>query len=496
MRARKLGTKRRVVWFGILVLICVAAGVVFLLLAVHQVHGIPSDEARITDVAALSEGGFDGILLSMYTPEAFSGEDFNYYRGVPTLQAFHSFQNLADIGDYLEQCFNCNPDLTSVFIGLDAYAVSSLYSNHASLYIKDYERYLLKYVQAHSGTQFEFLLPSYSLEFLKGIPKVKFEEIITSYRNLVNLCITYSNVSVYFMGYEEWLIANPSNYSSAEYCTPDIVHVALVHIFQNDYYALKPDNMEGRFEQLTKLVQAPTIDYPDLTQWCMVFFGDSILAYFSGSCSIPGVVGGLTGAQVYNCAQGGIPASEEPGAIFSARLMVERFLAQDASGLDEDYDFIHGLNKYMGEPHDDKNYCFVLSFGLNDYFGGHPVENPDDSYDPRTYAGALRTGIRILKEAYPDAQIILMTPSYTIEFSEGQEIKSEVGGVLMEYVDAAIRVAEDMDVVCINNYADSGIDKDTQAQYLADGTHPNERGAFLLGNRIIQEMAAVIAADQ
>lgn len=126
MRAGKPGVKRGVVWLGILFLICVAAGGSFLFWAVHQVHGIPSDEARIMDVAALSEGGFDGVLLSMYTPEAFSGEDFNYYRGVPTLQAFHSFRNLADIGDYLEQCFNCNPDLTSVYIGLDAVKLTKI----------------------------------------------------------------------------------------------------------------------------------------------------------------------------------------------------------------------------------------------------------------------------------------------------------------------------------------------------------------------------------
>ena len=494
MRARKLGGKRSVAWLGILFLVCVAAGVVFLLWSVHQVHGVPTDEARIADVAALAKGGYDGVLLSMYTPEAFPGEDFNHYRGVPTLQAFHAFKNLADIGDYLEQCFNCNPDLSSVYIGFDAYAVSSLYGNHASLYIKDYENYLLKYAQTHSDTQFELLLPSYSLAFLQGMPEDEYEEIITSYRNLVNLCIPYDNISVYLLGYEEWLIANPGNYSNAKHCIPDVVHAVLVRTFRDDYYVLEPDNMEGRFEQLKKLVQAPTIDYPDLSQWCMVFLGDSILQYITGSYSIPGVVGGLTGAQVYNCAQGGIPASESPGAVFSARLMVERFLAQDISGLDEDDNFVHGLTGYGEENHDGKKYCFIIKYGTNDYYGGHPVENPEDGYDLETYAGALRTSIRTLKEAYPDAEILLLTPLYTTYFSEGEKINSEGGGVLTDYVDATLRIAEDMDVVCINVYADSGIDKDTQAQYLADGCHPNEKGAYLLGNRIIEEMAAVIAA--
>ena len=121
-------------------------------------------------------------------------------------------------------------------------------------------------------------------------------------------------------------------------------------------------------------------------------------------------------------------------------------------------------------------------------FCGYPVENPADAFDAGTYAGALRTGISTLQEAYPEAVIILLTPTYTSEFTGGTGVNGKTGGILTDYVEAAISVAQDMGVICINNYTDSGINADTQRKYLSDGTHPNETGALLLGRRILEEM--------
>lgn len=491
MKSLKREKKRGIVPAGVFFLLCVAAGLIFLLWFLHRIHGVPSDAVREADFAALSREDYDGVLLSMYTPDAFDGGDFEYFRGVPVIQAFHTLENLADIGSYLDRCFTCNAGLSTVYIGLDPYTVSSLYGNHASLYIRDYENYLLKYVRAYPDTTYEFLLPNYSLEYLRSMSGGEYEDFVTACRNFVNLCIPYDNIRIYFLGYEEWLVANPANYDSAEYCTSHVAHAILARTFQNDTYVLRPDNVEERFDRMTELVQAPVLDYPDLSRWCMVFFGDSILEYNAGSYSVPGVVGGLTGARIYNCGQGGIPAAEDPEAALSFNRMVTHFLEQDTSNLEGMNNFSRGLTEYIQGEHDGQKYCFVIKFGTNDYFGGHPVDNAEDRYDVETYAGALRTGIRTLKEASPDAEILLMAPTYTVLFSGGEEKLGERGGVLTDYVDATLRVAEDMDVRCINNYADSGINAESYEKYLADGCHPNEKGAFLLGGHIVEEMTKV-----
>lgn len=491
MKEKQHGRNKRVLLFVSIFLFCVTAGLVLLFWFGYRVHHVPSDIVRDTDIAALSQGDYEAVLLSMYTPEAFEAGDFDHFRGIHTVQASHPFVNLADIGDYLEQSFSCNNNLSNVYIGLDPFVVSGLYGYHTTFYAKDYASYLTDYVEAHDDVLFEFLIPAYSLDYLRSLSDRQYTELINAYRNLVDLYIPYDNVKIHFLGSEEWLIANPGNYDSSIDLTPSILRLVVAYTIGNDKYVLTLDNMEGRFGQMTELVQESPVIYPDLSEWCIVFFGDSIFEYNAGSRSIPGVIENLSNAQVYNCSQGGIPATEDPDAILSFNRMIERFLEQDTSGLDVNMNFNLELTDYMQESQQGKKYCFVLNYGLNDYFCGYPVENPADDFDVGTYAGALRTGISTLKEAYPESVILLLTPTYTILFSGGTEINGEEGGVLTDYVEAAVNAAQDMDVICINNYTGSGINADSQEKYLADGCHPNETGALLLGRRILEEIERI-----
>ncbi len=468
--------------------------VCFFLWIEHRIHGIPHDSEREKDISALAGADYSGVFLSMFAPDIFDGDAFGYYRAIPTIQAGHTFQNLADIGQYLEQCFLRKEELSLVYMGIDPYAVSSLYGNHASLYAGDYARYLTGQIQAHPDTVFEFLLPFPALSYLRSVSDQKYDEIVESYRNFVNIMLPYDNARIYFLGYEEWLIANPGNYDDGGQCTEDIARTVLLKTFQNDHYLLRADNMEERLGHMTKLVRDPSAALPDLSQWCAVFFGDSIFDYVYNSTSIPNVVGSLTGAQVYNCAKGGTPAATDPAAPdgqLSFPEMTERFIKGDTTGLEEDNDFFRGLQKYLSDDHSGKRCCFVINFGLNDYFSGLPAENEADPENRGTYAGALRAGIGMLQAHYPDAVIILMGPTYTLEFSEGTQPRGEQGRVLLDYVETAEKAAEETGVCFINGYKEFGINKENQEQYLADGSHPNETGRFYIGNQIIRYMEKI-----
>ena len=71
----------------------------------HRIHGIPHDSERERDISALDgSADYSGVFLSMFAPDVFDVDAFDYYREVPMIQAGHTFQNLADIGQYLEQC--------------------------------------------------------------------------------------------------------------------------------------------------------------------------------------------------------------------------------------------------------------------------------------------------------------------------------------------------------------------------------------------------------
>lgn len=93
-------------------------------------------------------------------------------------------------------------------------------------------------------------------------------------------------------------------------------------------------------------------------------------------------------------------------------IAVDTFLKQDPTVLREDTVYRTSLEAYLNDDHRGRRLCFVINYGLNDYFSGYAVDDPEDPYDTVTYCGALRTGIRSLQEAYPDALILLAAPNY------------------------------------------------------------------------------------
>lgn len=451
------------------------------------------------DLVRFSHENYNGAFFAMYDVSAYNEDDFAAFRGIPTMKADYTIKGWRDLSKFMTGIFSSQNTVTNVYLGLDP-AIMWDMSRKDSVKLKEnLEKYLAPYVSARPDVSFEILLPYPSLQYWADMKEEQMEEDLKAYQWTVEALSVYSNIKIYFLGGEPWLIMNPGNYLDDIRTNAHVSQKILLHAFCDQNYQIVPENAPGMLDSLSGLVKqeknSPAV-YPDLSDWCIVFFGDSVLEYYSGSFSIPGVVSGLTGAETYNCGVGGIPATEDPNAKLSFNRMVTRFLEQDTAGLEDDSNYLRGLTEYMQTGHEGKKYCFVVEFGLNDYFGGHAVENPEDMYDIGTYAGALRTGIRALQNAYPESEILLLTPTYTALFSGGTEINSEKGGVLTDYVDAALRVAEEMNVRCLDNYADSGIDAETYGKYLADGCHPNETGSFLLGNGILEYIGGVMTDEE
>ena len=103
--------------------------------------------------------------------------------------------------------------------------------------------------------------------------------------------------------------------------------------------------------------------------------------------------------------------------------------------------------------------CFAVNFGLNDYFIGLPADDDAYPYNSKSYAGALRLGVKLLKEAFPDADIFIMSPNFTSYYGYGSIPQSENGGTLRDYVAAAKEAAADMNVHFLDNYTELGINR-------------------------------------
>lgn len=128
----------------------------------------------------------------------------------------------------------------------------------------------------------------------------------------------------------------------------------------------------------------------------------------------------------------------------------------------------------------------VIFGGVNDHgHGDAHIGSMDDRTDD-TFYGALHNLYTEVRDMYPEARIVVMTPlHYYGEDLLRDEFGSSKDGPLKAYRDAIIEVAAYHDIPVLDLYNESGIDPRDPAQYQAfttDGLHPND-----IGHRMIYE---------
>ena len=235
-------------------------------------------------------------------------------------------------------------------------------------------------------------------------------------------------------------------------------------------------------------------DNADRTQ--IVVFGDSIWDSTRDETGIAYLVSQYMDADVYNCAIGGTRATLKPGEssenydtwdstslsgmvnVAIGKVDPEIFLeGYIAGGIIRDIDF-------------SKTDYFIIAYGLNDYFSGATLnaDNPN-SWDAHGYGGALRFAIDRLRTAYPDAQILLISPTYCQFWKDGymytdSNMKDFGGGTLTSYANVCRNVAETQNTLYIDAYSTMGINIYTAEDYLEDGIHLTAAGRELYAKAV------------
>lgn len=410
------------------------------------------------DYRHIASDTYDSALLSMYPVSAYHPEDFAAYRGLTLLRAEYKLPDASALEEYLERIARSGNIINTVYLGISPEKISG--------------EELLDLLTAYPGVIFE-ILPEYpSLEYLSRLSPEEFSRRLSSYEALLTPLLDLENIHCYSFFAEEWFIGNPANYTDDFTVTEDISLTVMLNADREHPFLLTSRNLQEHLASLSALTEKKRLakqSNPDLSDWTMVFFGDSIIANYKDSTSVPGVVAGLSQAATLNYAVGGSSASRDENTGISFAQVAEAFLEKNSQNL----------------PEDDR-LCFVINFGLNDYFNGYAPDDSEDPFNEKTYAGALRSGIALLKEAFPQARFLVMAPNFASYFSFGMEINSDAGGILADYAAAAGLVAKDMGALYLNNYTDLGITSQNYGNYLLDGCHLNEAGRFLLGSRIIE----------
>lgn len=233
-----------------------------------------------------------------------------------------------------------------------------------------------------------------------------------------------------------------------------------------------------------------------------VLLGDSIFGQLHNEGSVTERVEQLTGIAVRNLAMGGTTAShlweeEHKGytkdvlslEALSRAIAVRDFGAQQTVHIREnETEYFDAMVDYLETIDFGKTKILFLCFGMNDYHAGVPLENEKDPMDVQTFTGALRSSLHFLKEAYPELEIVLITPSYS--WYPGLGLTCEEydlgGGNLEKYVNAEILAAREYGVEYIDIFHDFYAHEQFEdwKQYTSDGVHPNDTGREMLAQTL------------
>lgn len=442
-----------------------------------------NDTARKGDVAALENGAYQHVYLTMYAEEFADEYPFEYYMGWECYTTEHCFEKLTDVADYMDLALQTQGELIQIFTLFDPAKVNEEFFQSTALTQKAYQQTLLETVTARQDVEFVFLLPPYSLEYWLALSEEQVRESMDSYRLFCNTFSNLPNVRIYFFGHCDWLIDNPDNYEDVESCNTDVLNRLIALSIADAKYLVTPDVLETGLAELTVQIEKArqnAVEAIDLSQYRVVFFGDSIIGNYSGSMSVPGVITAKTGAETYNCAIGGQSAChvELEGVTPGFDVTLSYFLGENTTAFPEKEQFRQEVARFRASGQDDKKLVFVIGYGINDYFSGYPVGEADEQ-SLQVFTGALNSGITRLQQAYPEAEILLVTPTFVWDFGYGEKVNSDQGGPLAEYARAVLQVAKQKNLLCLNLHEEMGINRENYAMYLEDGTHLNEKGRFL-----------------
>lgn len=433
----------------------------------------------------LSDSDYTSVFLSMYNTSPFPAEAFSVNRGVPTLKPDYCFRNVKDLNAALQTVFCSGNHMTNVFLGLDPFSFTQSVSNPPD-FDALLENGLLNLIDANPEVSFDVLFSFPSMDFWRTLPESSLRQALDLYAKLVDILDAKENISMYYVGGEDWLICNPSNYN--DFFTPNsqVAEKIFLYTFCDGVFRITRDNapqiLQNALHTISAEASAPA-EYPDLSRYDIILMGDSILANDTGSLSIPDIIATFSGASVFNCSQGGASAAKTSAEIVCFPEIVEDFLSGQPKSPDTVYG--QGILKYVSSNHAGQKTCFIIHFGVNDYFNGTPIKDGESGEDIPTYIGAMRSAVTALKKSYPNAMYIIMGPGRITAFHDGTDL---VNGKdrLIDYYAAVSALADELDVDYIDLYTDFPDGDDEIADVLLrDGVHYNEHGRFRLSRKIM-----------
>jgi len=434
---------------------------------------------------------YEGVFCAMYDVDNISEEYFVTYRGLKIKKESSLFHTGEQLLNYVNKALEAKGDLKAVYLGLEPVTLWQEAGTDSEKWQEKIAE-LSDIMEQNPNTMFEILLPFPQLTYWCNREQT-FKAELDVYGALVEYLEPAQNVKFYYLGDEEWLICNEGHYTSDFGVNADMEKHIFLSAFCDGNYQVNGDIIRNKLSYLADKIAAERVTptkYPDLSGYSIVFIGDSIVGLDRSTASIPQIVSTLSGADTYNLAQGGLTATKVEDRI-SFLTIVDALEKPDDTQIQED-EVWQGIQEFQQRETNENKLIFVIAFGLNDYFQGERVKETNNPLNPQTYYGALRLGTERLKALYPDAEVVIMAPTYTNFYSHGNEYMSEQGGILEDYRLAAKEVADVEKVLFKNQYEDLKVFAENEILYLTDGCHLTQQGKFVYGINMIEYLGEVL----
>ena len=454
----------------------------------------PVRQAQVeTTLSELNNQEVKGLLFSMYPLDTYDVSDILTYRGINTIMLPTQLNSGKELVQFLKQALKEKHSLEAVYVGVSMEEITALQGGsvqaglvHMFADVFSWDDELLEIIKLYPEIRFHIMVEYpqitelYKKNIIERARQLKWYSDLTVLFSPQEAC---PNMILFLPEAEEWLVTNQANYLENGQPNYEAAKYVLGQMTCNDKYSV---NLETRFQKLAGInniikgcEEVKTID----SEYTFVFFGDSVIGNYTDSLSIPGVVSGYTDARIFNCGYGGLSAAKKGADDIGFADIVDAFLTGEYVHYEEGKPVKEGTKAFHAalDQIDTEKLVFFISLGLNDYMSSCDLEGavPEDI---ATFKGAMEYGILRLQEAYPDSEVILLTPNYLGMFENGTEVHN--GHVFKEFVDTVIVLGEELDLKCIDVFHESGIDGETGKVLLADWVHPSVYGRFEVGKLI------------
>ena len=418
-------------------------------------------------VLQLIEETANSLFVSVFDISRFSEQDFLDYLAEKVVICRDRYGSLSQIQESLQVVTTGYAELENIYLGLDP----------AENWGENGLDHLWESLGAPQETEIVILLKAPSLSYLSEQDEVYLDQIDANLDAITAFAESKENVRVHYFSTSMWLVANDSNYVNRHIFNSDVTKRVFLLGLTDEGFQITRANYEACINYSRELVNNyinGAYDTEDLKDYTFVFLGDSIIGLWHESFSIPEVAGHFTNATVYNCALGGLSAGGEKRVLE----VVEGLTTGTMKELLDKETLVTTVQKFYSDYEDrkkDKKLVFVINLGINDYFEGVSLE---------AYEEGIRQSMNLLKETYPKARFLLLSPNYISALEGGTAGMSGAELKLEEYAETMKGLALEKKTYFIDVYHDFAVNKDTAQFYLVDDVHLNENGLFLFGKMV------------